>query len=178
MGLIAFDDVNWNDEHIKEFAFYWYSLWQKGEIPYQSAFDPSKVRHLLPGITIYELKLDGAIRCRLLGAGLAEQFGWDFTGRNFLDLLEEESREIARESFKTVLNLPCGFYSKISCFTENDFEVTGLSVGFPGLDESGDANRLIFYSKLDERHTVREPRKDKVLKIVSSGQCFISLDQV
>lgn len=176
MGLTAFGDVDWKDDHIAEFALYWYSLRRNGDLPYQSEFDPSKVRHLLPGITIYELKLDGEIRCRLLGTGLTEQLGWDFTDHDFLDLWADEARGVVRESFETVLNMPCGLFNEISGFTEHGAEITGISVGFPALDETGKAVRLIFYSKIDEMHTVREPRKDKVNKITSRGQCFISLD--
>ena len=176
MKLIAFDDVDWRDKKIAEFARYCNSISRKGSLPYQSDFDPSKVLHLLPGVAIYELKATGEIHCRLLGTGLAEQFGWDFTDHNFLDLWPEDAKDAVRESFKTALNTPCGLFNRVSGFTEKGSEISGNSVGFPALDKDGKAVRLIFFSMADEPRFAREPRRDKVVEVRTHSQCFFALD--
>jgi len=176
MGLVEFSNVDWQDKKVAEFATYWNGLGREQVLPYQSEFNPAKVRHLLPGIAIYELKPNGDILCRLMGTGLSEQFGWDYTDHNFLELWAEEHHDIVRESFKTALSKPCGIFNKMHGISETGIVIKANSVGFPALDGDGNAVRLVFYSATEEPNVVREPRRDKVIKIKTQGQCFVALD--
>ena len=86
----------------------WWSLPRDGLVPLRSAFDPLSVPALLPHMMICDLSEPGVVRIRLMGTGMVKSFGFDPTGRDYLDLVEPERREAALAGFKVPASHPCG----------------------------------------------------------------------
>lgn len=79
---------------------YWLSLWEGDELPWRRRFEPVRVRDLLPGVLIMEVKPLERVIVRLSGAAINAAFGFDLTGRDLLALTPESQREtrLARNS--------------------------------------------------------------------------------
>jgi len=86
----------------------WWSLPRDGLVPLRSAFDPLSVPALLPHMMICDLSEPGVVRIRLMGTGMVKSFGFDPTGRDYLDLVEPERREAALAGFMVPASHPSG----------------------------------------------------------------------
>lgn len=163
MSYKLFDDFDWVSDEAKEFALYWRSLAEPGMLPRQSQLNPADIPHLLPGIAIYELRSDKEIICRLMGTGLVDQFGSDFTDKNILKWWPYEERGYIEGVLRqmTVKNL--GVFARFAGYTAADKKVSGISVGFPALDVEGSARRLLFHTNNVAIPGSRNPRDDKVV---------------
>lgn len=84
----------------RRMADYWLSLWTGDKLPPRSAFSPSAVRDLLPGIQIFEFKPNAYMRVRLAGTAINQAFGRDITGVDLMAISPDHSREgrMARSS--------------------------------------------------------------------------------
>ncbi len=176
MSLTEFSDIDWVTEEAAEFAHYWRSLVIGGNIPRQSDFNPAAIPHLLPGIAIYEKRSEDEVTCRLMGTGLAENFGQDITDQNVLDIWAEESRGAAAIAMGQMLERPCGLLAKTIGYTESGAAMSSLTAGFPALNGDGQANRLLFHTSDMEYSGSRNPREDRVLRIEAPWQTLISID--
>src|SRR3546814_12591981 len=59
-------------------------------LPLKSALDPTAIPRLLPRIVLHDLRQPGRSLLRLVGTGMAEQYGFVPTGRDSLDLVAPE----------------------------------------------------------------------------------------
>ncbi|WP_169568708.1 PAS domain-containing protein [Sneathiella limimaris] len=174
MSIKQFGDVDWSDDRLREFAAYWDSLRTSDELPRQSDFNPADVTHLLPGMAIYELQPDGQLHCRLMGTGLADAFGWDYTNLDFLSLWTDVEREQVRQHFIQMLKNGMGLYTDLIGYTESGVKVTGSSICLPALDNEGQANRIIGMTVAPERMGQFGTREDKVVTIHATRACHIT----
>ncbi len=175
MSNKLFNEIDWVTEEASEFAQYWRSLAKPGELPRQSFFNPAAIPHLLPGVAIYELREDNRITCRLMGTGVVEQFGRDFTDRNILNWWAEGERDNAESVLRYMAEKPCGILARVTAFTENNSSVTGISVGFPALDRDGEIKRLLFYTHNLDQSGDRITRNDRVTRFEVDEHTTISL---
>jgi hypothetical protein len=79
---------------------YWLSLWEVDELPQWRHYDPSRVRDLLPGIAIMEIKASTHVRMKLSGSAVNAAFGHDLSGQDVLAVTKESDRatRLARNS--------------------------------------------------------------------------------
>jgi len=81
MDFSDFNSMDWKTAEAEQFATYWRGLSNPGEIALKSDFDPASIPLLLPNISIYEIRENGEVYCRLMGTSLANNFGRDYTGK-------------------------------------------------------------------------------------------------
>ena len=81
-------------------AVYWLSLWDGAAAPARAAFNPARVRELLPAIALCEMRGDGRAMCRLSGLYLDMAMGGPLRGADMLSLVggAERQRRAARLS--------------------------------------------------------------------------------
>jgi hypothetical protein len=84
----------------RRLASYWLSLWEVDELPQWRHYDPSRVRDLLPGIAIMEIKASTYVRMKLSGSAVNAAFGHDLSGQDVLAVTKESDRatRLARNS--------------------------------------------------------------------------------
>ncbi len=55
-------------------------------VPRRAQLDPARLIPILPHLQIVELQSRSLIRCKLVGTALRDLFGFDYTGRNLVEL--------------------------------------------------------------------------------------------
>ncbi|MCG8492646.1 MAG: PAS domain-containing protein [Sneathiellales bacterium] len=173
--MIDFREVDWLTDEASEFARYWRSLPAKEGVPRQADFNPADIRHLLPGIAIYELSNDEEVICRLMGTALVDKIGRDYTDQNLQGLWGPEELEKLLKTFRKMLREPCGMIGKTLGHTESGIVFGSISVGFPATNRDGIRNRLIFQTNNFEPTKARIAREDQVSKVQVDSEIFISL---
>lgn len=73
---------------------YWLSLWDADELPLQLRYEPARIRDLLPGIAIMEVKTDERVHIRLAGSALNAAFGFNLGGWDLATITREEDRPV------------------------------------------------------------------------------------
>jgi hypothetical protein len=137
----------------REWMDHWWSLPRDGIVPVRSAFDPLAVPKLLPHMLICDLTEPGVVRIRLMGTEMASNFGFDPTGRDYLDLVAPERREAAYQGFVVPASRPCG----MRVLGENQYfnggPIAVETVGLPFRRDDGDGMQMVFVgSRLGPSH--------------------------
>lgn len=86
----------------RRLAHYWLSLWKSDEPPLRGDILPSKIKDLLAGIAIIDLRADGTACCRLAGSSICMAIGMDITGKDILALTPEQFRAERRARYEAV----------------------------------------------------------------------------
>lgn len=90
-------------ERNRKLARYWLSIWTDGLPPPRSAISPAKIKDLLPGIAIFERRIDGNYYCRLAGSAISMGLGMDPTGLDIIAITPPDHRTARRERYENVL---------------------------------------------------------------------------
>jgi len=175
MPLKTFDEIDWMTPESEEFANYWRELPRSGGVPHRSAFDPTKIVRLLPGIAMYEIRSDKEVVSRLTGTELVEFFGHEITGTNMLDLWSDENRGEAAANLKRMVEEPCGMILLLGGLTLNGNTAMSTAVGFPLLDYNDACNRLVFFSSGFAQDNIRVAREDQIRSLMVERSAFIDI---
>lgn len=131
-------------EQVKNWITHWFSLHRDGLVPMRAAFDPTKVPHLLPFVTIYDLSVPETANLRLVGTDVVQSLGFDPTGQCYLDIISPERRQSAYQGLLLPATHPCG----MRVFVKNKFsggrEVLVETVCFPFERDDRSGRQLIF----------------------------------
>lgn len=84
-------------------AVYWLSLWSPTAPPQRAGFNPARVRELLPGIGLTEVRGERAV-CRLSGHYIDMAMGGELRGTDMLSLVSGEARQLRKERLTTLVN--------------------------------------------------------------------------
>jgi hypothetical protein len=107
-GEQAGGGVTYTHQLSRQFAAYMLDLPRQESCPLRSAFDPAKIRNLLPRIVLRNRTLDGSYRYRLAGTELEAYFGQDVTGKTFAAGVGERAAEQLQMTFDRMMEQPCG----------------------------------------------------------------------
>jgi hypothetical protein len=77
---------------------------------------------LVPSLVLLEYRSDTEIHVRVAGATFSRFIGVELTGRNLLDYTLPEHRELRLSRTKTMLDHPCGGYSR-GLQASHDFQI-------------------------------------------------------
>jgi hypothetical protein len=154
-------------ESAKSAAFvdYWFSLPKQGLIPSRRDFDPCEQGPVLSSYVIHQLVSPELIRVHLAGTGVREQYGFETTGRNYLEFVDEWRRKVASRSLFLICEHPCGLLASLRSETRSGRIIKNESVGLPMRDNNGDASLIYYQSNLIDVEGFREPSEDEILKI-------------
>lgn len=144
-------------------ADYWLSLWRGDSAPGRGAFDPARVRELLPGIAIFEVRPGESIHCRLAGAAYKFRFGFEMAGIDWMGATPSSQRAVRMERNSQIVA------GAISAGTRSDPDrdeaerwFSDVQLPFAGVGEDGARTYL--------HHSDWRPKADEHrLKRVRSG---------
>lgn len=64
-------------------AQYWLSLWNGDQLPLRSQLSPARMKDMLPGIGIFEVRAGVSSRCRLAGTAIQHALGREIAGMDW-----------------------------------------------------------------------------------------------
>ncbi|WP_193181199.1 PAS domain-containing protein [Nisaea sediminum] len=80
---------------VRELLSYWIAIHPGDRIPARAAFDPTRVPLLLPNLVLTDVERDPyRFRVRLMGTGIVEAMGGDFTGRYLDEVWEDAGNQL------------------------------------------------------------------------------------
>ncbi len=161
----AFAGLKFHSRKSVEFVDYWGSLPKQDGIPSRRDFDPCKQGPVLSSYVIHELISPEFIRVRLAGTNIRDQYGFETTGHNYLDFVDEWRRETASKSLFLICEHPCGLLASIRSVTRSGRVLANESVGLPMRDNSGAATLIYYQSNMIDVEEFREPSEDEILRI-------------
>jgi hypothetical protein len=91
LATAAFEGLPLQAEN-RRIVAYWLSLWEGNLLPLRARFEPVRVRDLLPGVVIMEIKPRERVLIRLSGSAINRAFGRDITGMDILAMTPERYR--------------------------------------------------------------------------------------
>lgn len=92
---------------------YWNARRHGGVLPGREDIDPTELRGLLRHIVLAEVVNGGErIRYRLVGTGMVERWGSDFTGRHVDEIMQGSYRDFMMKLFRDVIEHRCPVFSK------------------------------------------------------------------
>lgn len=157
----AFPDICFENENAKLFADYWLSLPKVGLVPMRSSFDPCDVSNILSTFEIHEFRDPDNIIVRLSGGELADRYGFDITGKNYLDVVQSDRKDKVRRVLSHIVEHPCGMLVYIEGARESGLVQVSESVGFPFCDNDGDITQVIYQDNLFDPVSYWDYRSDQ-----------------
>ena len=139
------------------FVNYWCSLAKQDLIPPRRGFDPCAQGPVLSSYVIHQLMSPEVIRVRLAGTQIRDQYGFETTGRNYLDFIEDWRKESASRSIFLICEQPCGLLASLRSVTKSGKIMRNESVGLPMRDESGAATLIYYQANQIDVEGYREP---------------------
>ncbi|WP_416898489.1 MAG: PAS domain-containing protein [Minwuia sp.] len=135
--------------HADELVAHWCEM--AGDLPAPRRRDlrPEALRRSLPYLVIFDYTDRDTITFRLAGTSFWEHHEGELTGRNFLDLQEDGSREAASRRLFGMLEHPCGIASVNSTLFESGQCGRYLIVALPLLDDDGQVAHSIHVTQYD-----------------------------
>jgi hypothetical protein len=88
-AIAAFSKLDLSGANL-QLAQYWLSLWEEDAIPLRSAFNPAKIKTLLPGIGIFEVRPGESVRCRIAGGNIAQSISREISGQDWREYTPKE----------------------------------------------------------------------------------------
>lgn len=141
-AIAAFSKLDLSGPNL-QLAHYWLSLWQGGEIPLRSAFNPAKVKNLLPGVGIFEVRPGESVRCRIAGTSLVQSINRDISGTDWRDYTPKEhwAARLERNSTIALGSVGVGIRHGVS---ENG-PTRSIELQLPFGDQAEDGARLMLF---------------------------------
>ncbi|WP_416897684.1 MAG: PAS domain-containing protein [Minwuia sp.] len=133
------------------FHSYWWRLRDAcGGVPPRRDFDPAEIKAALPFIVLHDMGEPGKSIMRLCGTGIAERFGLDPTGRDYMEFVSEERRPSAYRELITTASHPCGMRIIIEARYRSGRRTLAESIGYPLTGSKGQP-MMLFVDQLIER---------------------------
>lgn len=148
----------------RAFGAYWMSLPKRDFLPDRDQIDLLQLKEILPSFVILQYESPAMVRFRLAGTDEVRRYGFEITGRNYLDFVPEERRAQAVQTFQTMLNHPCGTRNLIETVTSSGRIVVNEAIGYPVRGSDGRADQLIFQSNDIEGKLQPHQRNDVVVE--------------
>jgi hypothetical protein len=116
----------------RRLAAYWFSLPRDGGLlPPRAAFNPAAIKDLLPMVLVRDVNPDGTSTMRLLGTGITDLFGKDFTGQPGISVMPAHEHERYRQVSRIMFETPCGVHVRLTMVTTHGQELPIENVSFP-----------------------------------------------
>lgn len=154
---------------------HWRTLPRSGLVPLRSVFDPLAVPGLLPHMLICDLTEPTIVRIRLVGTGMASNFGFDPTGGDYLDLVAPDRREEAFAGFLVPASHPCGMRVLGESRYDSGKVMAVEGVGFPFHRDDGTGSQLVFVGSNIDGNLGRWPDLGRMTSFHVSRRDFIDI---
>ncbi len=122
------------------------ALARVGDVPLRSALRPETMAPILSSFVILEVEGPGVVRFRLAGTREVGRYGFEVTGRNYIDFVPPARQEAAFKAFRAMDRLPCGMYALIRSRSAAGRLSLNEALGFPFRSDSTGRIHLVFQS--------------------------------
>lgn len=160
---------------VTEWAAYWYSLPKDGLLPLRSALNPADIKPLLPNLMVFDLSDPAIVRFRLAGTAIAERYGFDPTGSDFLDLLDPETREVNRQLLQAAVRHPFGMLAILTTRHGSGLLASVETLSFPFADRKSGVPQMATVSvRLADTQRL-DTKADSLHQVKATDFTFIDL---
>lgn len=142
--MYEFDERGLGTASAKLFADYWFSLPKTDLIPSRRDFDALDVWKMLPNFVMHDMIGPDNIRVRLVGTDVVARYGYEITGKNYLDIIPPETRAHVSERLFQIINRPCGMVVHLRQTRNTGSAYINESVGFPLRGNDGKASIVVY----------------------------------
>lgn len=158
-----------------EWWTYWHGLPRTGLLPNRSALDPVDIKPLLPNMMVFDLSRPEEVRFRLAGTEIAERYGFDPTGKDFLDFLDQETREQSRQMLHLAVRHPFGIHSALRSRHRSGLLADIEALSFPFMTGDDGPPQLVTVSVRIREPARLDDRPDSLNRVEATGTTFIDL---
>src|SRR3546814_7942681 len=106
---------------------------------------------------------------------MAEQYGFDPTGRDYLDLVAPERRDSALDQLRKIAARPCGMRVLIEGLHDAGRSTLDEAAGFPFEADDGSGRFLLFVDEPLEQRGVHDPRRKPLTSLRVLEREFIDI---
>lgn len=131
---------------------YWWNLRAETPdgVPTRAMIDPGQIKPLLPYLLIHDLATPGKSVLRLVGTAIAERFGLDPTGRDYMDFVSPERQADAYHHLHATATHPCGMRVINHARYQSGKWTVAEAVGYPLRHHNTGAPMMLFLDDLVE----------------------------
>lgn len=158
-----------------EWWAFWHSLPRTGLLPDRSSLDPGAIKHLLPNMMVFDMSRPEAVQFRLAGTEIAERYGFNPTGSDFLDFLNPETREQSRQMLHLAARHPFGVHSALRSRHHNGLIAEIEALTFPFAVARGGPPQLATVSVRVPAAAQLDRSPDSLSRVEGVGTVFIDL---
>ena len=138
--------IAFRSERSRLFASRYTDLTGRGDVPARSALLPETMPRILSSFVILEVEGPGVVRFRLAGTREVDRYGFEVTGRNYIDFVPQARRKAAFAAFLTMDVHPCGMYALIRSQSAAGRVSLNEAIGFPFRSDRTGRIHLVFQS--------------------------------
>jgi len=139
---------------------HWNEIRAGALVPRRSQLDPARLITILPQIQIVEVQSRSVIHCKLVGTGLRDLFGFDYTGRNFIEMAPADGRRTRSYRATLVVQQPCASIFRGTVPFRSGARAPACGVSLPLLPDRAGGNPLVVaaIALVADRGWINEPR--------------------
>ena len=134
-------------------------------MPDRAAFDPLKIRHLMPDIVMVEYPSLERAYFRLVGTRLSEHLNFDPTNKSYMDLLSDDAVEPFRFVSSIMLATPCGGCFTVIVRAANGYVLKIELTDLPMTNNAADAKIILAHAPVLEVMDRQDERSFEILDI-------------
>jgi len=132
-------------DRARAFGRHYETLLAPGRLPLRSEFDVTRLAPIIESFVVLELEPD-AVRIRLAGGHEVARYGFEVTGRDYLDFVPPWRRAAAYAGFLPMARTPCGMRTLIVSQRSSGRVVANEALGLPFRSDRTGAVHLVFQS--------------------------------
>ncbi|MBL8642523.1 MAG: PAS domain-containing protein [Rhodospirillaceae bacterium] len=131
---------------IQRFIAHWRSLLKDGLVPTLTEFLNHPLPDLQPYVILLDVVSETEIPVRLLGTGLVQLTGREFTKTNALEIYAPHLRKRVGQTCMTIVRHPCGQITERLMNTAGGVTVATTGIALPLSTKSGAVNCIAAYN--------------------------------
>jgi hypothetical protein len=162
-------------ESSRDLATHWLDAARDQLVARRSDLDPSMMKATLPSVVIHEMQDDGDFVIRLAGTSLRDIYGYDLTGRSYLDFVAPDRREQAGLRLRRFVSHPCGLFTVLVAPVKDEVVRSFESLGLPLVGWGGELNGAIYTSVEIEPEALRLGPDSQVCYLVAESPTYFDI---
>ncbi|MBS0274306.1 MAG: PAS domain-containing protein [Proteobacteria bacterium] len=142
LAMNAFAKLSLSPMNIR-LAQYWLSLWDSDRLPFRAQLSPARMKDLLPGIGIFEVRAGESSRCRLAGTAIQRALGREIAGADWRAYTPRHQHAERLERNSIIAKNAIGIGTR--CNSTADGVSSTQELQLPFADQTEDGARLILF---------------------------------
>lgn len=156
---------------------YWFSLPRPdgSMLPLKNRLEPMAIPKLLPRLVLHDLRQPGESIMRVVGTGIAAQYGFDPTGHDYIRYVASERRQSALAELHKMAAHPCGMTVLIEHIPASGSSIFAEATGYPFATDDGVGRFVLFVDDALDRPQHRDPRRAPFRRLAVHERTYIDI---